>query len=228
MSDDLYGQTRFTLPTSGAADAPLVFIELNQEWALILLGLVADLENSQAWVEGTDELESYWKAIELAYQVWNWVTPMTNIIGEIRLFAGGTIPAGWLQCNGQVQLKTDYPDLYAVIGDTYSFPGDPAGYFRTPHLAARFPIGVDPGDTSGLYALGGNGGEYTHLLSDNEMTHNHTVPRAGGGGGASPLSQAGTVNFAFTTSTLGTPPRLAHNNMPPFTTVNYIIFTGVT
>ena len=40
-------------------------------------------------------------------------------IGMIQSFGGSAIPSGWLLCNGAEKNKTDYPELYAVIGDAF-------------------------------------------------------------------------------------------------------------
>ena len=40
-------------------------------------------------------------------------------IGVIQPFGGSAIPSGWLLCNGAEVLKTDYAELYAVIGDAF-------------------------------------------------------------------------------------------------------------
>lgn len=42
-----------------------------------------------------------------------------NPIGTILPFGGTNIPAGFLLCNGAEVLKTDYAELYAVIGDAF-------------------------------------------------------------------------------------------------------------
>ena len=42
-----------------------------------------------------------------------------NPIGTILPFGGTDIPAGFLLCNGAEVLKTDYAELYAVIGDAF-------------------------------------------------------------------------------------------------------------
>ena len=46
--------------------------------------------------------------------------------GTIVSFGGGTVPAGWLQCDGSVVSSKKYPRLYAAIGTSWG-----AGYTRT-------------------------------------------------------------------------------------------------
>ena len=40
-------------------------------------------------------------------------------VGVIQSFGGSAIPTGWLLCDGAEVLKTDYAELYAVIGDAF-------------------------------------------------------------------------------------------------------------
>lgn len=100
--------------------------------------------------------------------------------GMIEMYAGATQPAGWLFCDGSQHLKTDYPELYAAIGDVY---GDTSkgwvaptssDYFRVPDLRGRFPIGVGNGTATGhtAHALADAGG------NENLVTpyHAHYLP----------------------------------------------------
>lgn len=38
--------------------------------------------------------------------------------GVVQWYAGSTPPEGWLECNGQTITQTEYPTLYAIVGDT--------------------------------------------------------------------------------------------------------------
>lgn len=42
------------------------------------------------------------------------------VIGEIRWFAMSTPPEGWLVCNGAAVYTSNYPALFAAIGDTFT------------------------------------------------------------------------------------------------------------
>ena len=46
------------------------------------------------------------------------------IIGEIRQGWWSTAPEGWLICDGSSYLKTDYPDLYTLLGSSSEDPND--------------------------------------------------------------------------------------------------------
>lgn len=65
-------------------------------------------------------------------------------IGAIMPYAGANVPYGYLLCDGSEVQKSQYPDLYDVIGNTYS---------KTTILAGNFVIGqrytiFTPGNTN--------------------------------------------------------------------------------
>ena len=43
-------------------------------------------------------------------------------VGTIQAFGGTAIPTGWLLCDGTELNRTDYPDLFAVIGTSFGTP----------------------------------------------------------------------------------------------------------
>lgn len=60
--------------------------------------------------------------------------------GCVQAFAGSTTPQGWLLCDGSAVSRTDYADLYAVVGDTYG-TGDGSTTFNLPNLVDKFVEG---------------------------------------------------------------------------------------
>ena len=102
-----------------------------------------------------------------------------KMAGVIQMFAGSTAPSGWLLCDGSEYLKTDYPLLYAVIGDAYGdttkgavAPSD-SDHFRVPDFRGRTGIGTGNGTATGhtdhtIGKLGGNEDAITPY-------HDHTV-----------------------------------------------------
>lgn len=71
--------------------------------------------------------------------------------GCVQAFAGATTPQGWLLCDGSAVSRTDYADLYAVIGDTYG-AGDGSTTFNLPDLVDKF---VEGSATSGTVRSAG-------------------------------------------------------------------------
>jgi microcystin-dependent protein len=91
-----------------------------------------------------------------ARQMWDYLQKLTdekikyiynNMIpcGIVQAYAGNTVPDGWLLCNGSAVSRTDYAELYSVIGDTYG-AGDGSTTFNLPNLVDKF---VEGSATSG-------------------------------------------------------------------------------
>lgn len=59
----------------------------------------------------------------------------TAPIGTVLSFAGQTVPNGYLLADGASYKVADYPDLYAVIGNTY---GGDTENFNVPNLVDKF------------------------------------------------------------------------------------------
>lgn len=160
--------------------------------------------------------------------------------GFIYPLATPAVPEGFLLCDGTAYSRTEYSELFAAIGTIYG-TGDGSTTFNVPNLATRVPVGKGSG-----YALGATGGEEKHTLTIDEMpNHQHDI-RSGNGTSGSGLcatspGASGTDgnNWCFTdigvdatanvsgnfmtTFNGGSQP---HNNMQPYTVVNYIIATG--
>ena len=68
-----------------------------------------------------------------------------TMAGEIKMWAGNTIPYGWLECDGSEVSKTEYPNLYAAIGDLWGVPNSSSN-FKLPNLKGRLPAGYDSAD----------------------------------------------------------------------------------
>ena len=61
--------------------------------------------------------------------------------GVVELFAGTSIPDGYLLCNGAAVSRTVYADLFEVIGTVYG-TGDGSTTFNLPDMRNRYPIGA--------------------------------------------------------------------------------------
>ena len=71
-------------------------------------------------------------------------------VGSIMPFAGSTLPAGYLFCDGSEVLIGDFTELFAVIGYAYKTPSLLIGKatFALPDLRGRFPLGRDNMDNA--------------------------------------------------------------------------------
>lgn len=95
--------------------------------------------------------------------------------GSIMPFAGATIPAGWLLCDGAAVSRTTYSSLFAALGGISS-PwglGNGSTTFNLPDLRTRVPVGKN---SSGTFAnLGAIGGAETMSLTEAHLAaHSHT------------------------------------------------------
>jgi len=75
--------------------------------------------------------------------------------GTITSWSEGTIPTGFLECNGQAVSRTTYAQLFSVIGVTYG-PGDGSATFNLPNLSDNVAVGK-----SNNKALASTGGSNT-------------------------------------------------------------------
>lgn len=89
-----------------------------------------------------------------------------------------TPPLKWLLCQGQLLSQTQYPALYAVIGNQYNLSTDPAGWFRLPNANGSVFLfsGQSAANGATNHTLGQTGGEETHALTTGELAvHSHTI-----------------------------------------------------
>lgn len=150
---------------------------------------------------------------------------VTRLVGEIKMWAGDTVPYGWLLCDGSEVSKTEYPYLYSSIGDLWGTPNSSSN-FKLPNLAGRVPVGYNSADTD-FAPVGHIGGEKTHKLTKAEMPeHTHrlysrSVYRGSGNYVAHCDENNASTSYAYSTGSAGG--GAAHNNLQPYAVVKYII-----
>ncbi|MFZ2456171.1 MAG: tail fiber protein [Candidatus Altiarchaeia archaeon] len=161
--------------------------------------------------------------------------------GEIRMFAGDTVPSGWLACEGQELNIVDYPALYFYIGILYG--GNGATTFKLPDMRSRVPIGKGQGDGLINRAQGSRGGNETINITLEQMpVHKHDAWLVGSDTGTT-ADPTGAVPGKITRTNLyaAPPPDLnmsdysieinntgegvPHQNMEPFLAVRFMIKT---
>jgi len=111
--------------------------------------------------------------------------PSTSPTGSIVMWSGASIIDGWLLADGSLKDKTAYPDLFAVLGDTYGT--QTSSQFYLPNLADKFVIGKG----STYSTLGGTGGNSTITPSGS-----NSAPTFSG----SSSSVSGTVSLSGSTA----------------------------
>lgn len=164
-------------------------------------------------------------------------------LGEIRIFAGYFAPKGWALCNGQLLPINQNQALFSLLGTTYG--GDGRVNFALPDLRGRTAMSVGNGHVEGE-----RGGEEAHTLTLAELPiHTHALINlliTGKGNSAAGDKDTPTANYyaknpargnefntqsnAKTADIVLPPTAISniggnqpHNNMAPYTTLNFII-----
>lgn len=158
-------------------------------------------------------------------------------IGEIRMFGGNFAPRGWALCDGQLLAVSQNDALFSLLGTIYG--GDGRTTFGLPDMRGRVP--VHEGSTPGLTPkrLGQKGGVEAVTLTANEIPqHDHAMSASTDVGSSdSPAGNYVAENSRtrlYRNVSSATAPMAGdflgnagggqpHNNMMPFTCVNYII-----
>lgn len=168
-------------------------------------------------------------------------------VGMMVMYAGGTVPAGWLICRGATLLIADYPALYSVLSTTYG--GNGTTNFLLPNMDLRVPVGAGGTATGALTgtdgaglgiteaglgrAIGSTGGHASVTLTSAQSglaNHTHTYDDNGG----SVVGPAGTGGFATSVTSQSEVSRdttgvengnatSSHENRMPYLVLNFII-----
>ena len=155
-------------------------------------------------------------------------------IGEVRLFAGNFAPRNWASCDGQLLPISQNQALFSILGTTYG--GDGRTTFALPDLRGRVPIHAGSGPGLSPRTLGQKGGEESHVLTIEELpAHSHTVNARNEKGNTNipegnviakkkKLYSTEAPDVTLKNAAIGeTGQGIAHNNMPPFQALEYII-----
>lgn len=163
---------------------------------------------------------------------------MANPVGQLFAWAGASAPDGSLACDGAEISQTDYPELYAIIGNAWGSAG--AGNFLLPDLRSRMLVGTGPGNGLSAYALADVGGAERVTLNIGNMpshrhtiSHQHNIPDVG----HTPVA-SGAIVSAYYQSLGATIPSGAstqvnsgyvgddysHENLPPFAAILWCVW----
>ena len=117
-------------------------------------------------------------------------------IGTVLSYAGSTTPKGYLVCDGQSVAVADYPDLYAVIGNTYG--GDTAS-FNVPDYRETTLVGIgenttDTIESHDVYELG-------EFKDDQFQSHTHGVTIPNTFNGSWSVNPSGSAGYSSGTKT---------------------------
>jgi microcystin-dependent protein len=160
-------------------------------------------------------------------------------VGELRMFGGNFPPAGWMTCDGQTLLITDYDTLFNLIGTTYG--GDGQTTFHLPNLSGRVPVHMGTARSGTSSIIGSPAGVSTVTLTPNQIPiHNHGIVADNN---SATTNQASPTNNYYGNTTASTKPfysaqgtnlktlltttsqggSLPHENMQPYLAVTFII-----
>ncbi|MCH9697603.1 MAG: tail fiber protein [Gammaproteobacteria bacterium] len=166
-------------------------------------------------------------------------------LAEINMFAGNFAPRGWAQCDGTLLSIELNQSLFSLLGN--DFGGDGRTSFALPDMRGRVPIHAGQGTNLTNRSLGVMGGAETVTLDVSQIpNHSHTatstlhassvnsgntsVPTGAvlADDGSDNIYAAVTPNVDMSTdavtTTLGNPNgSQGHENMQPFSVINFII-----
>lgn len=157
-------------------------------------------------------------------------------VGEIRIFAGTFAPRGWALCDGQLINVSENEALFSVLGSVYG--GNGRTTFGLPDLRGRLPVHQGAGPGLGPRQIGASGGAETETLTSSELArHNHAFHVSGNNGDSgapvgnvpalAPVNAysdtAPTLAFASSAITEAAGGGGDHDNVMPFTVLNFII-----
>jgi len=160
--------------------------------------------------------------------------PGNPFLGQIVMFAGNYAPEGWRMCDGQVALVAQFPALFSILGTTYGGGGRTT--FGLPDLRGRFPLHTGSGPGLTTRPLGGKSGQERVTLTESQMpAHRHTLNADNAAadssapgdhvlGGGVPIYSRQLPVVSMNTASVGQAGGgQSHDNMPPYTTVNFLI-----
>lgn len=132
--------------------------------------------------------------------------------GEIRLFAFGIVPAGWIECNGQLLPISQNTALFSILGTTYG--GNGTTTFALPNLNGKMVVGQGEGQgLSPVYLGQSDGYPNIRTLTQGELpTHSHQVA-------VKVSSSVGSTSTPTATTSIGAPVQIF--NGTPRVVTNY-------
>lgn len=120
--------------------------------------------------------------------------------GAIMPFGGSSAPFGWLLCNGAAVSRTDYADLFAVIGTSYG-TGDNSTTFNVPDLRECVPVGAGQSERSSSVLKSHDTYTVGQFKDDQFQDHTHKYTRPYSGTGSLYISGSCSTASTYDTTT---------------------------
>lgn len=137
---DAYGATLDNKFTSGNPVGGVPATRLSADFMNIIQEEIAGVvEAAGLTLDQGTSYESGHDTTQLLEAIKSLSTP----IGSIQAFGGTTLPTGWVDCDGQSYLRTEYPQLFDAIGTAWGAAD--STHFNVPDLRGRFLRGQDDG-----------------------------------------------------------------------------------
>lgn len=183
-----------------------------------ILGQILELTEAINWEQTTGisvaETIAFWETIYLQFSQGTFC-----MIGAIVAILNGTTPDNMLLCDGSTFAKVDYPELYDVLPSNLQVDPDTGS---VPDLRETFVIGA--GSTITEHSTGGSD---EHTLTVAELpAHSHTYDKEIynidiESVGIPDPTGVGIPPIPTQTSNTGSGD--AHNNMPPYYALKYVV-----
>lgn len=143
-------------------------------------------------------------------------------VGSIKMYAStNVVPLGYLMCNGDEVLISNYPKLSSAIIGQYGTAVDPLK-FKLPDFRGIFPKGAGLQGTAPFAGAAYNGGAVGTYKQDQMQDHTHNLSVRGDSGNGSVVSQATGGAYA-TAVTAGASGRVGTTTEPASLSINFII-----
>lgn len=103
---------------------------------------------------------------------WVFLRPLN--IGDVKYSVQATDHEGWVLCDGRSLSRSEYSDLFSIVGESFGTPDD-SETFKLPNAKGRVLGGIGQGPTLTDRTLGDLEGSETKTLTLNELpVHSHT------------------------------------------------------
>lgn len=145
------------------------------DWLAILEGAIEQLTFDYNWEKhGSVTVETAVQEFVKSFDDFCYDKVNCKMVGEIVAYAGQTSPnSNWIPCDGRSLGRSEYPDLYNVIGTTYG--SSSLENFMVPNFCGRTLVSIGQGASTHFYNLGETFGEEAHELTVDELaTHTHS------------------------------------------------------